>query len=115
MTGSSVTISAVVTPLFIFSPLPFVNVTALSMASEAGGGWPAALAAAAAALARARCLAATVSVVCVIPCGPEGLMQVMTAQNPRRNGSDKNAYKIGLTQELLYARMADTIWKNRKC
>jgi hypothetical protein len=66
---------------------------------------------AAAAFSRARCRAATtVSVVCVIPCGPEGLMQVMTAQNPLRNGSERNAYKIGLTHELLYARMAEIIW-----
>jgi hypothetical protein len=38
-------------------------------------------------------------------------MQVMTAQNPRRNGSDRKAYRIGLTQELLYPRIADMIWK----
>ena len=79
-------------------------------------GCPAGLAglaglAAAAALARARCRAAAFSLFCVIPWGPDGLMQVMTAQNPRRNGSDRKAYRIGLTQELLYPRIADMIWK----
>ncbi len=50
---------------------------------------------------RCLCLAEILSGFCIIPCGPEGLMQVMTAQNPLRKGSDRNAYNMGLTHELL--------------
>jgi len=44
------------------------------------------------------------------PCGPAGFIQLTTAQNPRLNGSDKNAYRIGFTHELPYARSWEKIW-----